>query len=56
MNDTVIEVQYFDACGDREYMRLTCKYCSGTAGAVFVFDGMLISNITIGNNYLQVVN
>lgn len=38
VTDMVLKVQYLDAKGDKELMKLTCKYCSGTAGVIYVFD------------------
>eukprot|EP00026_Physarum_polycephalum_P014371 Phypoly_transcript_14877.p1 GENE.Phypoly_transcript_14877~~Phypoly_transcript_14877.p1 ORF type:complete len:221 (+),score=42.82 Phypoly_transcript_14877:96-758(+) len=38
LGDMVVKVQYLDTKGDREMMKLTCKYCAGTAGVIYVFD------------------
>eukprot|EP01111_Echinosteliopsis_oligospora_P014014 TRINITY_DN5188_c0_g1_i2.p1 TRINITY_DN5188_c0_g1~~TRINITY_DN5188_c0_g1_i2.p1 ORF type:complete len:247 (+),score=43.88 TRINITY_DN5188_c0_g1_i2:54-743(+) len=38
VDGTVVTVQYFDACGDKDLQPITCKYCSGTAGCIFMFD------------------
>ena len=38
-------VQYWDCPGAERYMKLTSRYCAGSAGALFVFDGTCVSTV-----------
>eukprot|EP00002_Diphylleia_rotans_P026121 TRINITY_DN5196_c0_g2_i5.p1 TRINITY_DN5196_c0_g2~~TRINITY_DN5196_c0_g2_i5.p1 ORF type:complete len:131 (+),score=15.19 TRINITY_DN5196_c0_g2_i5:122-514(+) len=38
-------VQFWDAPGAERYMKLTARYCAGTAAAIFVYDGKLSCEI-----------
>ena len=55
----VVKVQYLDTKGDKEElrerirMRMTCKYCEGSAAVVYVFDGILSPLFSSPSTYLS---
>jgi DnaJ family protein C protein 27 len=53
MDDREIKVNFWDLCGDEEFLQTRIEFYNDTEGAIFVFDVCNRNSFTVLDNWLQ---